>query len=85
MTEVARFLRDGYLLRQSCAQRIGTGDDHPIVDPELKKCVPNRVQLRDEVFMWNRDLARLMPALLGIRHLIFNLDRAGSRFNHFLR
>ena len=30
------------------------------------------------------DLAILVPTLLGIRDLVFDLDRAGSCFDHFL-
>ena len=34
--------------------------------------------------MWYRDLARLVPALLGIRDLVFNLNGTRPCFDHFL-
>ena len=81
---VARLLRNRKLLGEAGTEGVGTSNDHTVVDTQLKKGVADGVDLGIEVFVRNRDLAVLMTALLGIAHLVFNLDATCASFDHLL-
>ena len=82
--EVSRALRDGNLLREISTQGIGAGNDDAIVYAEFEECITNCMQFGHEVFMRNGDLAGLVSTLLGIGHLVLDLDGAGACLDHLL-
>src|SRR3546814_7429012 len=84
VAKVARLAAEGDLLGEARAQRIGARDDDPVLDAQFQKGVAAGADLRDEILVRNGDLAILVAALLFIRHLIFDLKRAGTRLDHLL-
>jgi hypothetical protein len=84
VAQVARFAGDGDLLGQAGAQRVGARHDEAVVDAQLQEGVAHGADLGQEVFVRHGDLAVLVAALLLVRHLVFDLDAAGARFDHLL-
>ena len=84
VTQIARFLRVGDLLGQAGAERIGAGDDDAVFHTHFEEGMAAGTDLLEEVFVRHGDLAVLVAALLFVRHLIFDLERAGPRFDHLL-
>ena len=84
VADVAGFAGEGDLLGQAGAERVGAGDDDPVVNAQFHEGVPDRADLREEVLVRNGDLAVLVAALLFVGHLVFDLQRAGAGFDHLL-
>ena len=75
---------DGDLLGQAGAQRVGAGHDDAVVHAQFEERVAHGADLREEVLVRHGDLAVLVAALLFVRHLVFQLNAAGARFDHLL-
>ena len=72
------------LLRETGTQRVGTGHDDAVFDAELEEGVAAGANLGQEDFVRHSHLAVLMAALLFVRDLIFDLQRARTGFDHLL-
>ena len=83
--EVTRNLGHGNLLRQTRAERVGARDDDAVVDAQFQERVAHGVDFRDEIFVRYGHFAGLVAALLGVRHLVFNLNGTGAGFDHAFR
>ena len=83
VAQVARLVGDGDLLGQASAQRVGAGYNHAIFYAQLQEGIAHGVDLRQEVFVGNGDLAILVAALLLVGDLVFELDTASARLNEF--
>src|SRR5690606_6283595 len=84
VAQVARLVGDRDLLGQASAEGVGTGNDHAVVNAQLQKRVTDRVDLGEEVLVRNGNLAVLVATLLLVGDLVFDLDTAGTGFDHFL-
>jgi hypothetical protein len=84
IADVAGFAGEGDLLGQAGAERIGAGDDDPVVDPQLHEGVAYRADLGEEVLVRDGDLAVLVAALLFVGNLVLDLDSAGPGLDHLL-
>ncbi|VXC48221.1 hypothetical protein SPHINGOAX6_20100 [Sphingomonas sp. AX6] len=85
IAQVARLLGIGDLLRQARTQRIGARDDDPVFDAQFQEGVAAGADLCEKVLVRHGDLAILMPALLFVADLIFDLERARPRLDHLFR
>ena len=77
-------MADGDLLRQAGAERVGAGDDDAVFDAEFEEGVAAGADLRQEHLVRHGHLAVLVAALLFVGDLVFDLQRAGTRFDHLL-
>ena len=84
VAQVARFVGHSDLLGQASAQRVGTGNDYTVVHTQLQERVTNSVDLGKEVSVRNGDFTVLVTTLLLVGYLVFDLDTAGTGFNHLL-
>ena len=84
VAQVARFAGEGDLLGQARAQAVGARDDDAVLDAHFHEGVPQRADLLQEILVRHGDLAVLVAALLFVRHLIFDLQRAGAGLDHLL-
>ena len=82
--QIAGVLADRDLLGQAGAKAVGAGDDDAIVHAQLLKRQTAGAQLFDEILARHGDLAVLVAALLGVRDLVFDLQRAGAGLDQFL-
>ena len=82
--QIARALADRHLLGQAGAKAVGSCDDHALVDAQLLEGEAAGAQLFDEVLARDGDLAVLVAALLGVRHLVLDLQAAGAGLDEFL-
>src|SRR5690606_8688845 len=84
VAQVARLVGDGDLLGQAGTQGVGTSNDYTVVDTQFQEGVANGSDLGEEVGMRNGNFAVLVAALLLVGYLVFDLDAAGTRFDHAL-
>src|SRR3990167_3305993 len=84
VAQVARLVGNSDLLGQASTQGVGTCNDNAVVDAQLEECVANSVDLGQEVGVSNGHFTVLVAALLLIGNLVFDLDAASTRFDHFL-
>lgn len=66
------------------AEAVGAGDDHAILHAQLLEGEAAGAQLLDEVLARHGHLAVLMAALLGVRHLVLDLEAAGAGLDQLL-
>ena len=84
VANVARLTAEGDLLGQAGAKAVGAGDDDAVFHAQFQECVTDGADLGDEVLVRHGHLAILVAALLFVRHLIFDLQRASAGFDHLL-
>ena len=84
VAQVARLFGHGDLLGQAGAQRVGTCDDHAVVDAQFEEGVANGSDLGEEVGVRNGHFTVLVAALLLVGNLVFDLDAASACFDHAL-
>src|SRR5690606_10968494 len=84
VAQVARFVGHGDLLGQAGTQGVGTSNDYTVVDTQFQEGVANGSDLGEEVGMRNGNFAVLVAALLLVGYLVFDLDAAGTCFDHAL-
>ena len=74
----------GDLLRETGTQRVGAGHDDAVFDAQFEEGMAAGADLRQEHLVRHRHLAVLVAALLFVGDLIFDLQRARTRFDHLL-
>ena len=84
IADVARFVAHGDLLRETGAQRVGTGHDHAVFDAEFEEGVAAGANFRQEHLVRHGHLAVLVTALLFVGDLVFDLQGACACFDHLL-
>ena len=84
VAQIAGLRGVGDLFGEAGAERVGARDDDPVFHAHFEEGHAAGADLLEEVFMRHGDLAVLVAALLFVRHLIFDLQRAGARFDHLL-
>ena len=84
IAEIADLAGVGDLLGQASAQGVGARDDDAVIDAQLHERITHGANLGEKVFVRHGDLAVLVTALLFVGHLVFDLDAASTRFDHFL-
>ena len=84
IAQITSGFRHSNLLGQTCAQRVGAGNDDAIGNAQFEKGVAAGTDFLKEILVRYSDFAVLVAALLFVRNLIFNLQRTGASFDHFL-
>ena len=84
VAQVAGFLRIGDRLGQAGAEAVGARHDDAFGNTQFKEGIADRADLLVEFLMRHGDLAVLVAALLFVRHLVLDLQRAGTGFDHLL-
>src|SRR5690606_16545906 len=84
IAKIARFVGHCDLLGEASAQGVGAGNNNTVVDTELEKGVANSIDFGEKIGMGNGDFTVLVAALFLVGNLVFDLNAAGARFDHFL-
>ena len=74
----------GDLLRETGTERVGAGHDDAVFNAQFEEGMAASTDFREEHFVRHSHLAVLVAALLFVGDLIFDLQRARTRFNHLL-
>ncbi len=82
VADIAGLVAHGDLLREAGAERVGAGHDDAVFDAQFEERVAAGANLRKEDVVRHGHLAVLMSALLFVRDLVFDLERASARFDH---
>src|SRR5690606_30563327 len=84
VAQVAGFVGYGDLLGQTGAQGVGTGSDDAVTNAQRAEGVANSVDLGQDCGMRSGHSAVLVPRLLLVGNLVFDLDAARAGFDHLL-
>src|SRR5690606_41997016 len=84
VAQVAGFVGYGDLLGQTGTQGVGTGNDDAVINAQFEEGVANSVDLGQEFGMRNGYFTVLVPTLLLVGNLVFDLDAARAGFDHLL-